>query len=129
MSSKLTEFGRMTRKLRVEHDEYLKDMASHLGVTPAYLSAVERGQRNAPYEWVGQLQIAYGLTHDIAERLKQALSESRVYAKLDISQLSAGDRRFIELIAKRLPSFDEGEREQIEKLLDRRRGAAPLSRV
>ncbi|ESU32009.1 hypothetical protein G3A_13605 [Bacillus sp. 17376] len=110
MSSKLTEFGRMTRKLRVEHDEYLKDMAGHLGVTPAYLSAVERGQRNAPYEWVGLLQIAYGLTHDVAERLKQALAESRAYAKLDISHLSAGDRRFMELIAERLQSFDEEER-------------------
>ena len=129
MSSKLTEFGRMTRKLRVEHDEYLKDMALHLGVTPAYLSAVERGQRNAPYDWVAQLQIAYGLTHDIAERLKQALSESRAYAKLDISHLSTGDRRFIELFAELLPSLGDEERKQIERLLDRRKGATTLSRV
>lgn len=129
MSSRLTEFGRMTRKLRVEHDEYLKDMASHLGVTPAYLSAVERGQRNAPYEWIGRLQAAYGLTHDMADHMGKALAESRAYAKLDISHLSTGDRRCIERLAQQLPLFDEREREQIERLLDRRKGATPLSRA
>lgn len=129
MSSKLTEFGRITRKLRVEHDEYLKDMAEHLGVSTAYLSAVERGLRNAPYEWVARLQTAYGLTHDVADHMRDALAESRAYAKLDISHLSAGDRRFVESIAERLPTFDEREREQIERLLDRRKGAVPLSRV
>lgn len=120
MSSKLTMFGRITRKLRVEHDEYLKDMAGHLGVTTAYLSAVERGQRNAPHEWVGRLQEAYDLSFETAEYMKKAVEESRVYNKLDISHLSVDDKRLIEALADHLPSFNENEREQVCRLAGRR---------
>jgi HTH-type transcriptional regulator, competence development regulator len=126
MSSKLTAFGRMTRKIRVEHDEYLKDMAEHLDVSPAYLSAVERGQRNAPAEWVGVLQEAYNLTHDTADCMKRALMESRTYAKLDISHLSSGDKRLIERMAEQLSGFEASEREQLQQLLNRRKAMNPL---
>lgn len=125
MSSKLTAFGRMTRKIRVEHDEYLKDMAEHLGVSSPYLSAVERGQRNAPAEWVGVLQKAYNLTHDTADCMKRALAESRSYAKLDISHLSLGDKRIIEGISEQLSGFDASERKQLQQLLSRRKGVSP----
>ena len=36
----LTKFGKELRKIRIEHDEILKDMADKLNVTAAYLSAV-----------------------------------------------------------------------------------------
>lgn len=127
MSSKLTAFGRMTRKIRVEHDQYLKDMAEHLDVSPAYLSAVERGQRNAPDEWVSVLQNAYNLTHYTADCMKRALVESRTYAKLDISHLSSRDKRLVECIAEQLTTFEPCEREQLEQLLDRRKGTDSLS--
>lgn len=37
----LTKFGKELRKIRIENDEILKDMADKLNVTAAYLSAVE----------------------------------------------------------------------------------------
>ncbi|WP_078598698.1 helix-turn-helix domain-containing protein [Evansella clarkii] len=122
MSSTLTVFGRITRKLRIEHDEYLKDMALHLGVSPAYLSAVERGQRNAPYEWVGRLQEAYDLSFEAVECMKKAVAESRAYNKLDISHLTDADKRLIEMIAEHLPLFDDVKREQLCELAGQRKG-------
>ena len=38
----LTSFGKTLRKLRIDNEELLKDMALKLGVTLAYLSAVEK---------------------------------------------------------------------------------------
>ncbi|MGX1195862.1 helix-turn-helix domain-containing protein [Metabacillus sp. SLBN-84] len=122
MPSKLTPFGQITRRIRLEHGEYLKDMALHLGVSPAYLSAVERGLRNAPQDWVARLQEAYHLTHDTAECIKQALMESRTYGKLDISHLTSGEKTMIESLAGQLSTFDDGERHQLQKMLDRRKG-------
>ncbi|MCR6108724.1 helix-turn-helix transcriptional regulator [Salipaludibacillus agaradhaerens] len=121
MSSKLTVFGRITRKLRVEHDEYLRDMAMHLGVTPAYLSAVERGQRNPPYEWVGLLQEAYDLPFSSAEYIKKAMTESRIYNKLDISHLDDDDKRLIETVVEYLPMFDDAKRETLYSLTGQRK--------
>lgn len=45
---KLTEFGKFSRKLRIDNGELLKDMAIKLNVTVSYLSAVEIGKRNIP---------------------------------------------------------------------------------
>lgn len=122
MSSTLTTFGRITRTFRAERGEFLKDMAQHLGVTPAYLSAVERGQRNAPLEWVGVLQKAYDLSFESAESLRNAVLESRTYRKLDISHLPLRDKRLFEMFAELYPSFDESERDQLQKMIDRRKG-------
>ena len=43
---KVTEFGKFSRKLRIENDELLRDMANKLGVTASYLSAEEIYQKN-----------------------------------------------------------------------------------
>lgn len=58
----LTDFGKFTRKLRVDHDQLLKDMAYKLGVTMSYLSAVEHGKRKIPNEWGAKLREHYDLT-------------------------------------------------------------------
>lgn len=44
----LTRFGKQLRKLRIDREERLKDMADRLNVTTAYLSAVENGKRTVP---------------------------------------------------------------------------------
>ena len=41
----LTSIGRFLRKLRIDHGEILKDMADALGVSSAFLSAVENGKK------------------------------------------------------------------------------------
>ena len=41
----LTEFGKILRKLRIDRQELLRDMAKNLEVSSAYLSAVETGKR------------------------------------------------------------------------------------
>ncbi|MBQ4504903.1 MAG: helix-turn-helix transcriptional regulator, partial [Firmicutes bacterium] len=44
----LTEFGKMCRKMRIDRNELLAEMAGRVGVSPAFLSAVENGKRNVP---------------------------------------------------------------------------------
>src|SRR5687768_4485645 len=44
----MTPFGERVRRLRRERGLLLKDMAAHLGVSSAYLSALERGERGKP---------------------------------------------------------------------------------
>jgi transcriptional regulator with XRE-family HTH domain len=44
----MTPFGERMRKLRAERDMTLKDMADSIGVSSAYLSALEHGKRGRP---------------------------------------------------------------------------------
>lgn len=103
--SQLTPFGISVRKLRVDHDEYQRDMASRLNVTVSYLSAVERGRRNVPSDWARRIGQIYELdTADIA-RLEKEASNSRTYDRLDISNLNYDDKRLIGEIAAALPTL------------------------
>ena len=44
----MTPFGRRLRELREERGLSAKDMAAGLGISPAYLSALEHGRRGRP---------------------------------------------------------------------------------
>lgn len=118
MSKKLTVFGQFTRKLRVDHDELLKDMAERIDVTPAYLSAVELGDRNVPYDWVGRIIDSYKLTIEQVQVLTRAVSHSRVYDRLDIRHLSIDDKRLMSVISSRLTSLTQEQRETLADWVD-----------
>ena len=60
----LTKFGKELRKIRIENDEILKDMADKLNVTAAYLSAVENGNRKVPDAWVNTIVTKYNLSDE-----------------------------------------------------------------
>jgi transcriptional regulator with XRE-family HTH domain len=57
-----TDFGKFCRKLRIDNNELMKDMANKLGVTTSYLSAIEKGKRNIPTDWAEQIAEHYELT-------------------------------------------------------------------
>ena len=48
----ITDFGKELRILRVEKDENINTMAKKLGISIAYLSAIESGNRPIPSDLV-----------------------------------------------------------------------------
>ena len=44
----ITEYGKFLRKLRIDQGQILKTMAEKLGVSSAFLSAVENGKKKIP---------------------------------------------------------------------------------
>lgn len=51
----LTDFGKTVRKARLDVNETLSTMAESLGVSPAFLSAMETGRKNIPEDWVKKI--------------------------------------------------------------------------
>jgi transcriptional regulator with XRE-family HTH domain len=77
----MTPFGARLRALRAERGMTLKELASRLEVSAAYLSALEHGKRGAPGSGlVHQVCDVFGLIWDQAEELAQLarLSHPRV---------------------------------------------------
>jgi transcriptional regulator with XRE-family HTH domain len=52
----LTPFGKAVRKARLDADVTLSEMAAALGVTPAFLSALETGRKKIPGDIVGKAE-------------------------------------------------------------------------
>ena len=55
----LISIARFLRKLRIDNGEILKDMAEALGVSSAFLSAVENGKKKMPEGWIEKLKAIY----------------------------------------------------------------------
>lgn len=69
----ITNFGKFCRKLRIDTNEVMNDMAVKLGVTASYLSAIENGKRSIPTDWAEQIAGHYELTEEQVQELTHLL--------------------------------------------------------
>lgn len=57
----VTPLGKFLRKIRIDHDERLYDMAKKVGVSSAFLSSVENGHKKASDALVDNIITIYKL--------------------------------------------------------------------
>src|SRR4051794_12278246 len=107
---KLTEFGKEIRRLRLDNDELLKDMAGRLRVTPAFLSSIESGRKAVPVDFVARISKEYGLTKAQQEKLLPLADATRTSFEIKLrADASASHREAAALLARRFPSLGEAD--------------------
>ncbi|HBF5908434.1 helix-turn-helix domain-containing protein [Clostridioides difficile] len=116
---KLTEFGKFSRKLRIEHGELLKDMAEKLNVTVSYLSAVETGKRNVPEKWHDIMVNKYNLKDEEKRYLEEAIFNSAIEIRINTNELEETERDLVFSFARRFRDLDNEDRENIRNILSR----------
>ncbi len=114
---KLTEFGKFTRKLRIENGELLKDMAEKLDVTVSYLSAVEVGKRNIPVKWEKNLIEVYHLNEEESKNLKESIEYSQKIIKINVEQYNKDEKDIVLLLARKLETLDKKEKKELKAIL------------
>lgn len=72
----LTEFGKELRKLRIDLEVTLKDLAEKLNVTPAYLSSLETGRKPVNPQILDNIKYALNLNTDEMSNLVNAASKT-----------------------------------------------------
>ncbi len=112
-----TEIGTFLRNLRLNHQQILKDMAKVLGVSSAFLSAVENGKKNMPEAWYSVLKKEYALTNEKMDSLRQAAMESQKTVSLNISKASASNRQLAVSFARQFDELDETTSKKILSIL------------
>jgi transcriptional regulator with XRE-family HTH domain len=84
----MTPFGEKLRDLRADRGIALKTMAHEIGVSPAYLSALEHGRRGKPTWYLVQRIIGYfNVIWDDAEELEHLAQISLPKVTIDASKL------------------------------------------
>jgi transcriptional regulator with XRE-family HTH domain len=116
----LTKLGRFLRKIRIDKGELMLDMAEKLGVTPAFLSAVENGKRKPPKEWEERIIALYGLDEDQAIKFHEAFFEALNSEKLDMTSFTQEQQDLMLAFARKLPTMSEKEIMDINQRLERR---------
>jgi transcriptional regulator with XRE-family HTH domain len=112
MSSTL---GKELRKLRVDRDERLVDMAGKIGVSVAFLSAVETGRKSPPGSFAEKVITAYELGSTHARVLRDAAAKSRHLFKLAPRTPLARDT--VALLARKLEHLPDERLAQIRRIL------------
>ena len=117
----ITNFGKFLRKLRVDHNEFLKDMAARLGVTVAYLSAIEHGKHDVPDHWMHLLATIYDLTPEQITEMQTYAYENKDNIKIRLSHRTPKDRELILAFAQSINNLSETDKKDIYNILQKRR--------
>jgi transcriptional regulator with XRE-family HTH domain len=106
----MTPFGAMVRALRRARNVSLKQMAGALGVSSAYLSALEHGRRGPPPWPLVQSVIAYfNVIWDEAEELQRLAALSHPRVTVDTAGLPPEATELANLLARDIARLSRGE--------------------
>ena len=115
----MTPFGERVRKLRQERGLLLKDMAAHLGVSSAYLSALERGERGKPTWTLIQGVIHYfNIIWDEADELARLADLSDPRVRIDTSSTSPRATLLANRLSREIRSLTESDIDRLIAVLD-----------
>lgn len=109
------ELGKELRKLRIEREERLLDMAERLGKSSSFISAIETGKKPIPARFEEEVINAYDLPQHAAQSLRQASDRSR--KEFTVRPDAPRARDTAALFARRINSLSEDQLTKIEKLL------------
>ncbi len=113
----LSEFGKFCRKLRMEKNELLIDMAQKLEVKSSFLSAVEFGKKSIPERWKEIIIELYDLSNEQILELTKSIENSVKLLKFDLYQREDVDKNILLAFARKLDNLDTKDKESILKIL------------
>jgi transcriptional regulator with XRE-family HTH domain len=118
----MTPFGDRMRKLRAERGITLKEMAEGLGVSSAYLSALEHGKRGRPgWHLIQRILSFFNIIWDDAEEVVRLARISHPRITIDTSGLSPKATELANRLADDIGRLDAAVLEELLSTLDRRR--------
>ncbi|MDR0919007.1 MAG: helix-turn-helix domain-containing protein [Oscillospiraceae bacterium] len=114
---KVNDFGKEIRKIRIDNDEILKDMADKLNVTPAYLSQIENSKRAIPTNFFDKIKNAYKLSEESLNKLKNAYEKNINRIKIELSNLNSTQKDAVLLFARKIDEIDDEQLNSIKKII------------
>ena len=123
----MTPFGVKLRALRSERGITLKEMADAIGVSSAYLSALEHGRRGRPSWYLVQRIITFfNVIWDEAEEIERLAAISHPRVVIDTAGLDPLATELANLMADRIAELDNAELEKMIVRLKGRPGGKPV---
>jgi len=119
----MTPFGARLRAMRQARGVTLSQMAAHLNVSPAYLSALEHGRRGRPSWHLVQGVIAYfNVIWDEAEELARLAALSHPKVTVDTAGLAPEATELANLIARDIGKLTREDAADLAQRLKRAAG-------
>ena len=115
----MTPFGAKLRRLRAARNIQLKAMAGGLGVSAAYLSALEHGHRGRPSSGlVQQISAYFNLAWDDVDELKRLAELSHPRVVVDTAGLTPEQTALANRMAQMIPRLPPETVASLHAVLD-----------
>ncbi|MEM1288258.1 MAG: helix-turn-helix domain-containing protein [Pseudomonadota bacterium] len=115
----MTPLGERLRELRAQRGVTQAEMADGLGVSSAYLSALEHGHRGVPsWSFLQRLVGYFNLIWDDAEELQALAAISHPRVVVDTAGLPSETTRLANKLAATVAELSPEDCAEIEQLLD-----------
>lgn len=111
---KITEFGKVVRKARLDAEVSLLQMANDLDVSSAFLSGMETGRKKITDEWVGKIRSFFALRNIELPTLSEAADVSN--KSVNLEGLSPAHQMLVAGFAR--TSLSQEEMENLKALLE-----------
>ena len=109
--------GKFLRKLRIDNNEYLKDMSQKLDVSISYLSAIENGVKKISPDLVEKIILVYSLDVEQIDKLKMYVMEANNSVDLDLSKLDDNKLDLTYRFARNVSYLSESDINLIREIL------------
>lgn len=115
----ITEYGKFLRKLRIDQGQILKTMAEKLGVSSAFLSAVENGKKKIPKTWEEKLVKEYKLDEEQLAELRRSQQDSQQLIEINLEMLTHAQKDTAFAFARSLERFDTQDLSNLAKFFNK----------
>jgi len=115
MKKEYTPFGKYFSELRKQRKQSITEAAKLLGVSIAYISSVEHGDREIPSDWRKKIIEIYKLTKDEEKELNEAYFNTPSLKKISLADIEWCMTNMINNIAE-----NDEQKEKMLKDLKRR---------
>ena len=106
------------RKIRIDKGLTMAQMAKAVGITSAYLSTIERGNRKIPKNLTQNVINHYKLSNEQATELQKAEYLSMDSVEVDISSAGLHERILVLSLAKNLKNMTYEQVEMIKNIME-----------
>ena len=117
----LTEIGKFLRKVRIDRNLLLKDMALGLEVSPAYLSTVETGKKTFSDDFVRKIASYLGFSPGSKEyeELEDAAIRTRGQVQVPFNGMTQRHQEVAMAVSRQFEEMKTTELDQILAVLTR----------
>ena len=112
-----SRFGKELKKLMIDNDECLIQLAELLDVSIPFVSAVISGKKNVPENWIIKISQHYNLNLQEQNRLINLAEESKQTIKINLSNCSDSQRGLALQLHRKLSDLEEDEIKQLMNIL------------
>lgn len=118
----LSDLSKFLKKLRIDHSEFLGDMADKLEISAAHLSSVESGRKTVPADFADKITTLYGLSAEEKTKLETFIAKSNREVSVNLKSIPLGKdlseyASTAVMFAKDISKLDTDHLKQIQAIL------------